>query len=218
VLGHTDAIILSSIKIMRHTSPTSTEASGQEPNSIGRKIRAHRKTRSGCGNCKLRRVKVRQRRPNRTGCSIRSSYETHHRKTNSWMYLQCDETRPECRRCTDFGVICNYDGGQPDNLQPRYLMSGKFANGQEGVFSSSLVLHSSRPVPPFQILFQNLAPPPAAECRQLVFSKAVTLQRIKKTEMGKVSSMIRPQLQQLYWDHIYQLSVEVCALSFDVTS
>ncbi|APA16343.1 hypothetical protein sscle_16g111130 [Sclerotinia sclerotiorum 1980 UF-70] len=43
-----------------------------------RKIRPHKKSRRGCGNCKLRKVK-------------------------------CDETRPMCKRCTEFKVLCNYD-------------------------------------------------------------------------------------------------------------
>ncbi|KAF2876592.1 hypothetical protein BDV95DRAFT_561151 [Massariosphaeria phaeospora] len=47
-----------------------------------RKRRAHAKSRKGCANCKLRRVK-------------------------------CDEARPQCRRCTSYGVSCGYDGTQP---------------------------------------------------------------------------------------------------------
>ncbi|KAK9235144.1 hypothetical protein V1525DRAFT_348901 [Lipomyces kononenkoae] len=43
-----------------------------------RKRRTHRKSKLGCRNCKLRRVK-------------------------------CDETRPQCKKCTSFGVSCNYD-------------------------------------------------------------------------------------------------------------
>ncbi|KAF7873876.1 hypothetical protein EAF04_002548 [Stromatinia cepivora] len=47
-------------------------------NGYNRKIRPHKKSRRGCGNCKLRKVK-------------------------------CDETRPMCKRCADFKVLCNYD-------------------------------------------------------------------------------------------------------------
>lgn len=54
--------------------------------SSSRKRRTHRKSRSGCRNCRLRRVK-------------------------------CDEKRPLCDRCTDFGVSCNYDPTVSD-LQP----------------------------------------------------------------------------------------------------
>lgn len=50
---------------------------------VSRKLKAHRKSRRGCGNCKLRRVK-------------------------------CDESRPTCRKCTSFGVFCNYDGQYSD--------------------------------------------------------------------------------------------------------
>ncbi|KAK4032523.1 hypothetical protein C8A01DRAFT_50699 [Parachaetomium inaequale] len=42
-----------------------------------RKRKFHRKSRRGCSNCKLRRVK-------------------------------CDETRPECKSCRSYGVLCNY--------------------------------------------------------------------------------------------------------------
>lgn len=51
-----------------------------------RKRRIHRKSRSGCRNCRLRRVK-------------------------------CDEGKPLCDRCTEFGVSCNYDPTVSD-LQP----------------------------------------------------------------------------------------------------
>ncbi|TVY69038.1 Sterol uptake control protein [Lachnellula suecica] len=49
----------------------------------GRKRKSHKKSRRGCRNCKLRRVK-------------------------------CDEARPECNKCTTFGVTCNYDSKTPD--------------------------------------------------------------------------------------------------------
>ncbi|PGH32776.1 hypothetical protein GX50_04430 [[Emmonsia] crescens] len=52
----------------------------------GRKRKAHKKSRQGCGNCKIRRVK-------------------------------CDESRPGCKKCSSFGVSCNYDPGAAD-LQP----------------------------------------------------------------------------------------------------
>jgi hypothetical protein len=42
-----------------------------------RKRKTHSKSRQGCGNCKLRRVK-------------------------------CDEAKPGCRRCQDYGVRCSY--------------------------------------------------------------------------------------------------------------
>ncbi|KAH8893002.1 hypothetical protein GQ53DRAFT_718607 [Thozetella sp. PMI_491] len=46
-----------------------------------RKRRPYRKSRFGCRNCKLRRVKVN---------------------------LQCDEAKPRCQRCRDYGVLCNF--------------------------------------------------------------------------------------------------------------
>ncbi|KAK4500200.1 hypothetical protein PRZ48_008386 [Zasmidium cellare] len=52
-------------------------------NDASRKRKAHTKSRQGCGNCKLRRVK-------------------------------CDETRPKCKKCTAFGVSCDYDSKASD--------------------------------------------------------------------------------------------------------
>lgn len=54
---------------------------------IVRKRKPHKKSRLGCRNCKLRRVK-------------------------------CNELRPMCEQCLDFGVLCNYNSNIPD-LQPR---------------------------------------------------------------------------------------------------
>lgn len=36
----------------------------------------------------------------------------------SWLTpLQCDESHPQCKRCVDYGVTCNYDGDAKDELQ-----------------------------------------------------------------------------------------------------
>jgi hypothetical protein len=66
------------------TAALTVPDANQQP--ISRKRRIHRKSRSGCRNCRLRRVK-------------------------------CDERKPLCDRCTDFGVSCNYDPTVSD-LQP----------------------------------------------------------------------------------------------------
>ncbi|KAF7853911.1 hypothetical protein EAF04_010577 [Stromatinia cepivora] len=60
---------------------TNTEAYAGKDNQ--RKRRVHKKSRKGCRNCKLRRVK-------------------------------CDETRPNCLKCRDYGYACNYDPRTPD--------------------------------------------------------------------------------------------------------
>ncbi|KAH7311599.1 hypothetical protein B0I35DRAFT_481553 [Stachybotrys elegans] len=52
-----------------------------------------RRSRLGCRNCKLRKLK-------------------------------CDESKPHCRRCTSFGVLCNYALSVPD-LQPIAPGTGK---------------------------------------------------------------------------------------------
>ncbi|KAF2817361.1 uncharacterized protein BDZ99DRAFT_484263 [Mytilinidion resinicola] len=51
--------------------------------SAKRKRRPYSKSRFGCRNCKLRRVK-------------------------------CDEARPQCQRCKDYGVLCNFVAGASD--------------------------------------------------------------------------------------------------------
>lgn len=65
---------------------------------VSRKLRAHRKSRQGCGNCKLRRVKV----------GMPWQFPTL-KRTSTESRLQCDESKPRCKRCTAFGVFCNYD-------------------------------------------------------------------------------------------------------------
>ena len=69
----------------------------------GRKIKAHRKSRRGCGNCKLRRVKVGK-------LHLSESCEGYMTKS----YLQCDESKPKCQKCTSFGVLCSYDSQNSD--------------------------------------------------------------------------------------------------------
>ena len=64
------------------------------------KRRAHKKSRRGCRNCKLRRIKVSH--------IVSSTSSTVNR------LLQCDETWPKCNRCTSFRVSCNYDPKAPD--------------------------------------------------------------------------------------------------------
>lgn len=67
-----------------------------------RKRKAHTKSRSGCGNCKIRRVKVRM------DCS--SGFYPYFRNTVTLtcVRLQCDEAKPKCKKCIAFGVSCNY--------------------------------------------------------------------------------------------------------------
>src|SRR2546423_1059040 len=69
---------------------------------VNRNRRAHRKSRQGCGNCKLRRVKV-------------SRYILQLRKRPlPESRMQCDESKPRCARCIAYGVACNYDPKSPD--------------------------------------------------------------------------------------------------------
>ncbi|KAH9893116.1 hypothetical protein F4778DRAFT_310174 [Xylariomycetidae sp. FL2044] len=71
--------------------------------------RASRRSRYGCRNCKLRKLK-------------------------------CDEAKPQCRRCTSFGVLCNFMPNTSD-LQPiRQWLSAKGEDPQppltNGVWAS----------------------------------------------------------------------------------
>lgn len=68
-----------------------------------RKVRTHRKSRQGCKNCKLRRVKVGRLPPFPAL-----------QRTSTKPRLQCDEGKPGCKRCTTFGVLCNYDSQHSD--------------------------------------------------------------------------------------------------------
>jgi hypothetical protein len=70
---------------------------------VNRKRRAHQKSRRGCGNCKLRRIKV--------GRYIFQPCEDPTKPR-----VKCDESKPACKRCIAFGVSCNYDP-KSSNLQ-----------------------------------------------------------------------------------------------------
>jgi len=69
------------------TNTTPVPAVESIDSSNARKRKAHKKSRLGCRNCKLRRVK-------------------------------CDENKPMCDKCQEFGVSCNFNPAIPD-LQPR---------------------------------------------------------------------------------------------------
>ncbi|GFF35108.1 predicted protein [Aspergillus udagawae] len=58
-----------------------------------RERRTLRRSRFGCRNCKLRKLK-------------------------------CDETKPHCKRCSSFGVLCNFMSNVPD-LQPIAADTGR---------------------------------------------------------------------------------------------
>lgn len=60
----------------------------------GRRLKAHKKSRKGCGNCKLRKVKV---WPLNSHCWV---------SLTSW---ECDEKKPACKRCDVYGTLCDYD-------------------------------------------------------------------------------------------------------------
>lgn len=64
-----------------------------------RKRKFHRKSRHGCGNCKLRRVKA----------SDYLKISGNPRDTIISLTIhKCDETRPECNNCRSYQVLCSY--------------------------------------------------------------------------------------------------------------
>ncbi|PQE05610.1 C6 finger domain protein [Rutstroemia sp. NJR-2017a BBW] len=79
---------------------------------VQRKRRAHKKSRKGCRNCKLRRVK-------------------------------CDEKRPSCFKCRDYGYICNYDSRTPDL---EMAISGGSIAAETGEEIQSWSTFSSKPL------------------------------------------------------------------------
>jgi hypothetical protein len=74
--------------------------------SVERKRERRRKSRFGCRNCKLRKLKVGSHYP--LSKMIASTF---------FFWPQCDETRPYCARCRTYGVLCNFGLNVPD-LQP----------------------------------------------------------------------------------------------------
>ena len=72
---------------------TNTLSSSSSDSS--RKVIADRRSRRGCGNCKIRKVKV-------FGQLLISPHLI-------FTCLQCDESKPSCTKCTKYGVYCDYD-------------------------------------------------------------------------------------------------------------
>jgi hypothetical protein len=75
---------------------------------------AKRRSRFGCRNCKLRKLKVGNPRLSVDGMiADRLSWTT-----------KCDEGKPQCKRCRSFGVLCNFMSNMPD-LQPIAADTGR---------------------------------------------------------------------------------------------
>ena len=70
-----------------------------------REGRTLRRSRFGCRNCKLRKLKV--------SCGVSSFQST----VLDCLNYQCDERKPQCQRCNSFGILCNFISNIPD-LQP----------------------------------------------------------------------------------------------------
>jgi len=81
------------------------------------KRKAHKKSRKGCQNCKLRRVK-------------------------------CDETRPKCTKCINYGVSCSYDLKAPD-LQMSFAGAGTLMSPPQTPASTNQTLIRLNKTPSF---------------------------------------------------------------------
>jgi hypothetical protein len=74
--------------------------------------RSHRKSRSGCGNCKQRRVKVRSYLVGEHSLVVYMA-----RGNEKLSRKECDERKPECERCQKYGIACDYtDARSPSTL------------------------------------------------------------------------------------------------------
>ncbi|CAG8900521.1 unnamed protein product [Penicillium egyptiacum] len=75
--------------------------------------RALWRSRFGCRNCKLRKLKVGPRLPILRFLADGAS-----------LAYPCDENKPQCKRCGSFGVLCNFMSNIPD-LQPVAADTGR---------------------------------------------------------------------------------------------
>lgn len=85
-----------------------------------RQRKPHRKSRLGCGNCKLRSVKVQSSSSSISSHArlllhpLRSPAEQHLLiEPIHLTHLQCDESKPTCKRCASSGFLCNYTRSTP---------------------------------------------------------------------------------------------------------
>jgi hypothetical protein len=89
-----------------------------------RKLKAHKKSRKGCGNCKLRKIKVRL---------VKSRFDICTKST------KCDETRPHCEKCKSYGTICSYEPANT-KLQPVVHGNSNFVFIQRPLSQDQMVL------------------------------------------------------------------------------
>jgi hypothetical protein len=167
---------------------------------VSRKLRAHRKSRQGCGNCKIRRVKV--GRPPHFSILQRTSTEPR---------LQCDESKPRCNRCTAFGVFCNYDCKYSD-LQPS--VDGAFNIETLQRFPCSL----SQTIP------SMIAPPLRQQSMGSLESNALyqlgkqDLELLSKFQTRTVLTISTDKSLRIYQNEIIKLAFSVRTLSSCVVS
>lgn len=103
-------LLVNSSDIIMCDASASVNVSVKLDHDRRRQRKNHTKSRYGCRNCKLRRIKVLIIIP-----EILLFY---------WLVLaltvhlfarwKCDETRPHCVKCIDYKVRCNYDFRIPD--------------------------------------------------------------------------------------------------------
>ncbi|KAF3398110.1 hypothetical protein F1880_005993 [Penicillium rolfsii] len=66
-------------------------------------------------------------------------------------HVKCDESQPQCQKCLDFGVICNYNISQAQDLNPKYLQPKSLDRPDQatpGFFIGEVIFNVKSPPPP----------------------------------------------------------------------
>jgi hypothetical protein len=170
-----------------------------------RKRRSHKKSRQGCRNCKLRRVKVR----------VTWSIVFQESITNDCP--KCDETRPKCTKCTSFGVACNYD---PKAADLQMSFNGTFSAKNK---STQKVLSGSNPIRDFicalddpREAFSNVIQAPATPYPTIFSNDNATFQlnrhtwdRLSRFQRRTVLTIGTNKTAEIYQSEITKLACSV---------
>jgi hypothetical protein len=100
--GSASQLIADVVRILHHQFPSNSgppplRERSQPSMSSSKCPRPRRRSRYGCRNCKIRKVKV--------GCF------QHPKPTSACSadpITQCDESKPQCKRCISFGLSCPF--------------------------------------------------------------------------------------------------------------
>ena len=126
---------------MAETAPLSAQ-------KLDIKRRFHRKSRKGCRNCRIRRVKVSMEplRPLCLRCTVLYSSVL---ACAHCSLKQCDEIHPQCQKCRDYGVLCNFKRNVADmeSLEEFNVRIGA-ASALAGAANASQRAQPARPLRP----------------------------------------------------------------------